>query len=326
MRWQGERRSENVEDRRGAGGPRMPGRGMVGGGLGLVAVIVVVMLAGGDPSSLIGMLGGGGDPLAAPDAPRARTAADDEQAEFVSAVLATTEDVWHGLLPQYREPGLVLFDDAVASACGTQSAAVGPFYCPGDSKVYLDLGFFRQLDRELGAPGDFAQAYVIAHEVGHHVQNLLGTSRQVHDAERGLSEAQKNELSVRLELQADFYAGVWAHHAQKAKDLLEQGDLEEAARAASRIGDDVLQRRAQGACRPIRSRTARPRSARAGSRRGSTRATCARATPSRRSSSDRPDQEVGARSRSRSPARTWPTRPVETPVRRSRTTGDGPST
>ncbi|MCY2958744.1 MAG: zinc metallopeptidase [Planctomycetota bacterium] len=250
MRWQGERRSQNVEDRRGASGPRMPGRGMIGGGLGLVAVIVVVMLAGGDPSSLIGMLGGGGDPTVDSGAPRQRTAADDQQAEFVAAVLATTEDVWHGILPGYVEPGLVLFDDAVESACGTQSAAVGPFYCPGDSKVYLDLGFFRQLDRDLGAPGDFAQAYVIAHEVGHHVQNLLGTSRQVHDAERGLGEAEKNALSVRLELQADFYAGVWAHHAQKAKDLLEQGDLDEALRAASRIGDDVLQKRAQGRVSP----------------------------------------------------------------------------
>ncbi len=247
MRWQGESRSGNVEDRRGMRGP---GRGVVGGGLGLVAVIVVVMLAGGDPSSLIGMLGGGDESIAAPSDAPAQPLGTDEQAQFVAAVLATTEDVWNDLLPQYREPGLVLFDDAVQSACGTQSAAVGPFYCPGDSKVYLDLGFFRQLERQLGAPGDCAQAYVIAHEVGHHVQNLLGTSRQVHDAERGLDDAQKNELSVRLELQADFYAGVWAHHARKAKDLLEQGDLEEALRAASRIGDDVLQKRAGGRVSP----------------------------------------------------------------------------
>jgi predicted metalloprotease len=248
MRWQGERRSENVEDRRGQGGPRIPARGLVGGGLGLV-IVVVVILAGGDPSTVIGMLGGG-DPISAPTAPRERTAADDEQAQFVSAVLATTEDVWHELLPRYTEPGLVLFDDAVESACGMQNAAVGPFYCPGDSKVYLDLGFFRQLERDLGAPGDFAQAYVIAHEIGHHVQNLMGTSRQVHDAERGASEVEKNALSVRLELQADFYAGVWAHHAARGKDLLEQGDLEEALRAASRIGDDVLQKRARGRATP----------------------------------------------------------------------------
>jgi len=247
MRWQGERRSGNVEDRRGMRGP---GRGMVGGGLGLVVVAVIVMLAGGDPSSVIGMLGGGDESIAAPSDAPAQPLGNDEQAQFVAAVLATTEDVWNQILPEYREPGLVLFDDAVASACGTQSAAVGPFYCPGDSKVYLDLGFFRQLERELGAPGDFAQAYVIAHEVGHHVQNLLGTSRQVHDAERGLDEAERNALSVRLELQADFYAGVWAHHAQKAKDLLDQGDLEEALRAASRIGDDVLQKRAGGRVAP----------------------------------------------------------------------------
>jgi len=247
MRWQGERRSGNVEDRRGMRGP---GRGMVGGGLGLVVVAVIVMLAGGDPSSVIGMLGGGDESIAAPSDAPAQPLGNDEQAQFVAAVLATTEDVWNQILPEYREPGLVLFDDAVASACGTQSAAVGPFYCPGDSKVYLDLGFFRQLERELGAPGDFAQAYVIAHEVGHHVQNLLGTSRQVQDAERGLDEAERNALSVRLELQADFYAGVWAHHAQKAKDLLDQGDLEEALRAASRIGDDVLQKRAGGRVAP----------------------------------------------------------------------------
>ncbi len=246
MRWQGERRSGNVEDRRGRG---VPARGMVGGGLGLLAVVVVVMLMGGDPSTVIGMMGGD-DPNSAPSAARERTAADDEQAQFVAAVLATTEDVWNQLLPNYTEPGLVLFDDAVESACGTQSAAVGPFYCPGDSKVYLDLGFFRQLEQELGAPGDFAQAYVIAHEIGHHVQNLLGTSRQVHDAERGAGEAEKNALSVRLELQADFYAGVWAHHARAGKDLLEQGDLEEALRAASRIGDDVLQKRARGRVAP----------------------------------------------------------------------------
>ncbi len=250
MRWQNERRSQNVEDRRGTSGPRLPGRGMVGGGLGLVVVVVIVMLTGGDPSSVIGMLGGEGDPSGSSAPARERTAEGDEQVQFVGAVLGSTEDVWARLLPQYQEPGLVVFDDAVESACGTQSAAVGPFYCPGDSKVYLDLGFFRQLERDLGAPGDFAQAYVIAHEVGHHVQNLLGTSRQVHDRERGASEAEKNALSVRLELQADFYAGVWAHHAEKAKSLLEQGDLEEALRAASRIGDDVLQKRAQGRVSP----------------------------------------------------------------------------
>ncbi len=229
---------------------RGPGRGVVGGGIGLVVVAVIVMLMGGDPSSLIGMLGGGGDSLAAPARPR--TAEGDAQADFVSAVLASTEDVWTTVLPRYGEsyvePRLVLFDDAVESACGVNSAAVGPFYCPSDSTVYLDLGFFRQLESELGAPGDFAQAYVIAHEIGHHVQNLLGTARQVHEQEQRLDEAGRNALSVRMELQADFYAGVWAHHA--ARDLLERGDLEEGLRAASRIGDDVLQKRARGRVSP----------------------------------------------------------------------------
>jgi predicted metalloprotease len=251
MRWQGERRSRNVEDRRGMAGPRLSGGGVVGGGIGLAVIALVVMLLGGDPSGMLDVLGGGGGGPSAAAPARERTPESDAQAEFVSTVLATTEDVWTQILPGYREPGLVLFDDAVESACGIQSAAVGPFYCPGDSKVYLDLAFFRDLERELGAPGDFAQAYVIAHEVGHHVQNLLGTSQRVHEAEQqGLSESERNALSVRLELQADFYAGVWAHHAQKAKALLEQGDLEEALNAASRIGDDVLQKRARGRVSP----------------------------------------------------------------------------
>jgi len=223
---------------------------VVGGGIGLIVVAAIVMLMGGDPSSLIGMLGGGGDSLAAPA--RERTAEGDAQADFTSAVLASTEDVWTQVLPRYGEnyvePRLVLFDDAVESACGINSAAVGPFYCPSDSTVYLDLAFFRQLEVELGAPGDFAQAYVIAHEIGHHVQNLLGTARQVHDQEQRLDEDGRNALSVRMELQADFYAGVWAHHA--ARELLEQGDLEEGLRAASRIGDDVLQKRARGRVSP----------------------------------------------------------------------------
>jgi predicted metalloprotease len=175
---------------------------------------------------------------------------DEERAAFVKVVLADTEDVWNKLFQQngrkYEEPTLVLFRGRVESACGLADAAVGPFYCPADRKVYVDLQFFEELKQKLGAPGDFAQAYVIAHEVGHHVQNLLGTSDWVHEQRERLSKTQYNQLSVRLELQADFYAGVWAHHAQRLQNILETGDIEEAMRAAEAIGDDRLQRQAQG--------------------------------------------------------------------------------
>jgi predicted metalloprotease len=245
MQWQGGRRSSNIEDRRGMGG-----RGLaVGGGLGSLVLALVVMLLGGDPSSVVpppeaaGPGTGGSGPVQA-------SAEEEQLREFISVVLADTEDTWPSLLAregvQYQEPRLVLFRDGVRSACGTQSSAVGPFYCPPDQRVYLDLGFFDELSRKFGAPGDFAQAYVVAHEVGHHVQNLLGVSQQVDAARRRLSEAQGNQLSVRTELQADCFAGIWAHHAQKQRKVLEPGDVEEGLQAAAAIGDDTLQKRAQG--------------------------------------------------------------------------------
>lgn len=239
MRWIGGRQSINVEDRRGRGG------GMaIGGGIGTIVIALIVYLLGGDPSSL---------PQSPPSTTNTgqyqATPQEDSLKQFVSVVLAETEDTWNALFrqrgEQYREPRLVLFSDQVQSACGMAGAAVGPFYCPSDSKMYIDLSFYRQLRERLGAPGDFAQAYVIAHEVGHHVQNLLGISDQVHRAQQRMSKTEANELSVRLELQADYLAGVWAHHAQK-KGILEAGDLEEAMNAASAIGDDKLQMESQG--------------------------------------------------------------------------------
>lgn len=251
MRWKSGRRSTNVEDRRRSGGPRMA----LGGGIGgIVVVAVIALFLGKDPSQLLALLGGqlgGASASAGSGGAVASTPEEDELVEFVSVVLAETEDVWNTLLPRmgrdYEEPRLVVFRDNVQSACGMQSAAVGPFYCPGDNQVYLDLAFFDDLKKRHGAPGDFAQAYVIAHEIGHHVQNLLGISSQVHSRQNAVGKTQANELSVRLELQADFFAGVWAHHA---RNVLEQGDLEEALNAASRIGDDRLQREARGYVAP----------------------------------------------------------------------------
>ena len=241
MRWQGGRQSGNVEDRRGSRGPMV-----VGGGIGTLVLIVIVMLLGGDPMALLQQQQPGNPGIGAPGDP----AANDEMKQFVATVLATTEDVWNEqfrkLGKEYREPTLVLFTGEVRSACGFADAAVGPFYCPGDDKVYIDLQFFDELDRRFGAPGDFAQAYVIAHEIGHHVQNQLGISDRVHSARRSMSETEYNQLSVRLELQADFFAGVWAHHAHKMRPILEPGDLEEALQAATAIGDDALQRQARG--------------------------------------------------------------------------------
>ncbi|HOX24793.1 MAG TPA: neutral zinc metallopeptidase [Candidatus Krumholzibacteria bacterium] len=245
MRWQGRRGSGNVEDRR-----HLSGRAAVGGGLGGLGLVIVVvyLLMGGDPTQLNlqqGIGAGSGAPGGV-----AVDEASDAGARFVSVVLADTEEVWRELFAQmgdqYREPRLVLFSGQVQSACGFASAAVGPFYCPGDGVVYIDLSFYDLLSQRFGASGDFAQAYVIAHEVGHHVQNLLGISGQV-DAQRGrVSEREQNELSVRLELQADFLAGVWAHHAQRRFDILEPGDIEEALTAANAIGDDTLQLETQG--------------------------------------------------------------------------------
>jgi predicted metalloprotease len=245
MLWKKGRQSDNVEDRRSA---RIGGASIkLSGGM-LVAVMLIGAVLGENPLELLAMLSqgyiGGGSTTAvspgqAPD--------NDESAQFVSAILADTEDTWATIFPrigkQYQVPTLVLFSDQVSSACGYNSAATGPFYCPGDRKVYLDLEFFRELDH-LGAPGDFAQAYVIGHEVGHHVQNLLGISGKVHDLQSRSGAAQANALSVLLELQADCFAGVWAHYADKYRSLLEPGDVDEALRAASAIGDDRLLKRA----------------------------------------------------------------------------------
>jgi predicted metalloprotease len=262
MKWQGGRESDNVEDRRGAGGG-LPGGFRLGGGRGIgLGTIVVALVAGWifgiNPLTILGVLSGGegGMPVATEQqAPAQRPPADDTMARFVSTVLADTEDVWREQFRsagrQYRDPKLVLFRGATRTACGYGQAAMGPFYCPGDEKVYIDLEFYETMRTRLGAPGDFAQAYVIAHEVGHHVQQLLGISGEAEQARaRASSQAQANAISVRVELQADCFAGVWAHHAHAARQVLEQGDVEEALNAAAQIGDDALQRRSQGAVVP----------------------------------------------------------------------------
>jgi predicted metalloprotease len=244
MRWESGRRSSNVEDRRGMGGVAMAG----GGGIGmLILVLIISFISGQNPLELLQQVEQSAPPSDA--APAQAPPADDPQAQMVSAVLADTEDTWRRIFREnngtYEDPRLILFDGQVRSACGIASAAVGPFYCPGDRNVYLDLSFFRELDQKFGAPGDFAQAYVVAHEVGHHVQTLLGTSSRVQAARQRASEDEANALSVRQELQADCYAGVWGHHASR-RDWLEAGDVEEGLRAAAAIGDDRLQRRSQG--------------------------------------------------------------------------------
>jgi predicted metalloprotease len=247
MRWRGQRESDQIEDRRG-----LPVRrgGLALGGGGLVLLLVVAVLTGRDPLQLIEVVSGPPQVSVDPGTAGQRGAPADEAGKFASVVLASTEDVWRRHFTEggrdYQLPTLVLFSDAVESACGFNSAAVGPFYCPPDRKVYLDLSFFAELDRRFGAPGDFAQAYVIAHEVGHHVQNLLGIAGKVHAARERLSQEEANALSVRMELQADCLAGVWAHDAQRDANLLERGDVEEGMAAAAAIGDDRLQRRAQG--------------------------------------------------------------------------------
>ncbi len=252
MRWQGNRESDNVEDVRGAGGGRglpIGGRGI---GLGTIAVALVAgWIFGINPLTVLSLLSGGGAPVATQQTPAGtRPPADDQLAKFVSVVLADTEDVWRDQFRQlggsYREPKLVLFRDAWPTACGQGDAAMGPFYCPGDQKVYIDLAFYEEMRSRLGAPGDSAQAYVIAHEVGHHVQNLMGITAKVEGMRGRTSQAQQNALSVRLELQADCFAGVWVHHAQKARQLFEQGDVEKALNAANAIGDDTLQKRSRG--------------------------------------------------------------------------------
>ncbi len=257
MRWKTGRRSQNVQDRRGMGGSRRGGGSPMvvgGGGLGMVVVAIVIALLGGDPTILLDSAAPASSRDPYGETYEAPTAAEDELAEFTAVVLADTEDTWNRIFPQefggsYREPQLVLFTGAVQSACGTAQSAVGPFYCPADQQVYIDLDFYRSLKNQLGAPGDFAQAYVIAHEVGHHVQNLLGISDQVRSAQRRMSKTDANQLSVAQELQADCFAGVWANRADQ-RNLLESGDIEEALNAASQIGDDTLQRNQRGYVNP----------------------------------------------------------------------------
>lgn len=239
MRWRGRRESSNVEDRRG-----ISSKGLIGGGIGGIVIALVVLLLGGDPSDLLQNI-----QTDQTVSNYVETPEDKELAQFVSVVLAETEDVWHKIFSDagynYREPVLVLFNGRVESACGLAGAASGPFYCPGDEKLYIDLSFYDELKNRFKAPGDFAMAYVIAHEVGHHIQKLTGVTEQMNELRSQLSESEYNKYSVRLELQADFYAGVWAHYTQQ-KDLLESGDLEEALNAASAVGDDRIQKSTQG--------------------------------------------------------------------------------
>ena len=261
MKWEGNRESDNVEDRRSDEGEGFSGGGGLLGGRSIgIGTIVVALLGswifGINPLTILSLLSGGGSPPAQvqQQRPAHRPPADDRMAAFVSTVLADTEDVWKDVFTKaggtYQEPRLVLFRGATQTACGQGQAAMGPFYCPGDQKVYIDLGFYETLKNRLGAPGDFAQAYVIAHEVGHHVQNLLGISGKMDQMRGRVSKVEYNALSVKLELQADCFAGVWANHAQTARQILEQGDVEEAMNAAAKIGDDALQRSGGGAVVP----------------------------------------------------------------------------
>jgi hypothetical protein len=256
MRWRQGRRSQNVDDRRGS---RVPGGGVRLGLGGLVGVLLVGWLLGADPMTLLRILGDGVQTVQLPETlpgpgEGGAAAPGDELTDFVSVVLADTEDTWAELFAaegaRYEPPQLVLFTDLVRSACGTGQSAMGPFYCPADAKVYIDLGFYQDLRERFRAPGDFAQAYVIAHEVGHHVQHLVGTSRRIERLRAGRSEEDQNALSVLLELQADCYAGVWAHHADRARQILEQGDVEEGLAAAAAIGDDRIQRETRGTVVP----------------------------------------------------------------------------
>ena len=247
MRWRGERQSTNIEDRRGLTG----GRVAVGGGLGTLLIIVIALLFGADPRQFLEQVPT--DQPSQVQTSRPQNAEEEELKQFVGVVLAKSEDVWGEIFRQngrqYRVPTLVLFTDQVPTACGRMGAAVGPFYCPGDEKVYIDLSFYEELRQRFNAPGDFAQAYVVAHEVGHHVQNLLGISDRVTALQQRGGELQANQLSVRLELQADFFAGMFARYIQN-QGMLEAGDIEEALQAASAVGDDRLQRQATGRVMP----------------------------------------------------------------------------
>lgn len=246
MRWEGRKKSQNVEDRRSQGGGS-GGRMALGGGLGTLVLIVIVILMGGDPKALLDMAGGPGSQTTST---AVTSPEDDRIKDFISVVLRDTEDIWTeqfaAMGKTYEKPRMVVFSNSVRSGCGFADAQVGPFYCPADKTIYIDLSFFRELDRRFGAPGDFAQAYVVAHEVGHHVQNLLGDSARLHNARGRVSKSEYNDLSVRLELQADFLAGLWARKGHERFNFLEPGDLEEALTAANAIGDDTLQRQAQG--------------------------------------------------------------------------------
>lgn len=245
MKWLGRSGSGNIEDRRSGGG----GLAM-GGGITAIIAVIFSLLTGQNPMELLGMVQGGGGAGTQQEAPLNTDVKQDEKAHFVSVVLKDTEDVWNTLFSEagsnYKEPTLVLFRSSVQSACGSASSATGPFYCPGDEKVYIDLSFYDELQNRFGAPGDFAMAYVVAHEVGHHIQHILGTSAKLDQARGQVSQEEYNQLSVKLELQADFLAGVWAHHAQRMKNILEEGDIEEALNAANAIGDDRLQKQSQG--------------------------------------------------------------------------------
>lgn len=246
MKWIGRRQSGNVSDQRGSGGGRIPGGMFTKGGLVTVVIVVIIsLITGKNPLALLEQTGMTGTESVEQQS-YTPTPEEEELAQFVRVVLADTEDVWNRLMQDYREPTLVLFSGLVESGCGSASSSTGPFYCPADEKIYIDLGFYNDLKNRLGAPGDFAQAYVIAHEVGHHVQHLLGITTKVHSMRSQLSEVENNELSVKLELQADFLAGVWAHHADQMHDIIEPGDFEEALNAANAIGDDRLQKQSQG--------------------------------------------------------------------------------
>jgi len=262
MKWEGQRESDNVEDLRGQGGSGFGGSGIGFGHIG-VGTIVIAIVAGlvfhVNPLTILGMLSGGGAPVQQTQPvdrgqPTAQGGQEDQMKRFVSVVLADTEDVWTQVFKErggtYRDPKLVLFRQETSTGCGRGEAATGPFYCPSDEKVYIDLSFYDLLRTKLGAPGDFAQAYVIAHEVGHHVQKLMGITEKVDNARRSSDETGSNGLSVRLELQADCFAGIWANRAQSTKQIIEAGDIDEALNAASQIGDDTLQRKARGTVQP----------------------------------------------------------------------------
>ena len=250
MRWKSGRRSSNIEDRRG----RRIGRKTAGGGIGVIVIALIAMYFGVDPSVFLNQQGPPSVGTSSYSASTSNTPEDRQLAEFVSVVLADTEDTWNALFQRwdrtYTEPTLVLFSGAVESACGYAQAAVGPFYCPRDQKVYIDLSFYNDLKNRFRAPGDFAQAYVVAHEIGHHVQTLLGISEKVHKLRSRVSKVEANRLSVMQELQADCFAGIWAHYADKARQILEEGDIEEALNAASSIGDDRLQKQSRGYVTP----------------------------------------------------------------------------